>query len=38
VIYAGQQRLYGAIFRIAVMGHLTTEDVAELVAAFPHAH
>lgn len=35
VIYAGQQRLYGSIFRIACMGHLSMDDIDELLCAFP---
>lgn len=35
VLYAGQQRLYREIFRIAVMGDLHREDLESLVDVFP---
>ena len=35
VLYAGQQRLYREIFRIAVMGDLFTADIESLVDVFP---
>lgn len=35
VLYAGQQRLYRQIFRIAVMGDLQNADIASLVDVFP---
>jgi len=34
VIYAGQGRLAADIFRISLMGDLTTEDLARLAQAF----
>lgn len=34
VIYPGQRQLYGEIFRVAVMGDLSDDDIAELVGVF----
>ena len=36
-IYAGQQHLFDEVFRIAVMGHLSEADFAQLVDVFPLA-